>query len=131
MSRCSLLTPPGRNGAFSDAPLLFFSIGPRSSLLASHFSPARYNRLVDERREPPKVASEHDREHSRKIGRWKEESHAEALRQHLALPPEERLIAALRFALMKPVFEPQYPLRDDDDPGVFYVRAKKLGLYRS
>jgi hypothetical protein len=72
-------------------------------------------------------ASERDREHFRRIGAAKAESHRESLAAHLALPLHDRLARSwdlyLRFR------DPDAPPRDDD-PTPFYDRARALGLYQ-
>jgi hypothetical protein len=72
--------------------------------------------------------SEADREYFRRIGRYKEESHAAAQAAHLALPPLERLRRSFAFSA-------QWRTRANltarhDDPSPFYERARALGLYR-
>ncbi len=76
------------------------------------------------------TVSEHDREHFRKLGRWKYASHRDALREHLALSGRERLVRSFRMMLAGPMFAAQYPMPDDDHPEEFYERARRLGLYR-
>jgi hypothetical protein len=76
----------------------------------------------------PKLASEHDREHFRKIGRWKAESHREAFERHMALSLEERLVFSLGWTLRE--LPGSKWGRDEDDPSRFYDRARRLGLYR-
>ena len=72
--------------------------------------------------------SERDRAHMRRIGAYKEASHAEAQARHLALTLSQRLqrswslCEANREALRRVVH---------DDPTAFYDRARALGLYRS
>lgn len=72
-------------------------------------------------------ASARDREHFRKIGRWKHESHQAAFRRHMALPIEERLVVSLARAIGE---LPGWRWgREDDTPEAFYDRARRLGLY--
>jgi hypothetical protein len=70
--------------------------------------------------------SDHDREHFRKLGAAKAESHREALAAHLALPMHERLARSWDLYLL--LRDPNAPERDDD-PTPFYDRARELGLY--
>ena len=77
---------------------------------------------------PKHMVSEHDREHFRKIGRWKHEGHGEALKRHMARSGNERLAYSV---LMNRRYErlPTWSQRQDD-PSPFYERAKELGFYR-
>jgi hypothetical protein len=68
--------------------------------------------------------------HMRELGRWKHESHAEALRKHLALPGTERLVAALQLMVDGPYFTPVDPRRPAENPVALHDRARQLGLYR-
>ena len=71
--------------------------------------------------------NERDREYMRRIGAYKNESHAEAQARHLALPLAERLRRS--WAL----YEAHRSTRSGDpgdDPTPFYDRARALGLYR-
>jgi hypothetical protein len=77
----------------------------------------------------PERVSEHDREYMRRIGRWKHESHALALAQHLALSGTERLVTSVAWTRANTGL-PTWRLRTDDCPERFYERAKELGLYR-
>ncbi|MGI8422945.1 MAG: hypothetical protein ACR2NO_02310 [Chloroflexota bacterium] len=77
----------------------------------------------------PTRVTERERQHMRNIGRWKQESHDEALRRHLALSGTERLAAALALMARGPYFKPRFSL-DVDDPAAFYAEAKRLGLYK-
>jgi hypothetical protein len=79
--------------------------------------------------QPLERASEHDREYMRSLGRWKHESHAEVLAEHLRLGGRARLEAAVAMMLAGPYFD--RPSRDDDHPEALFERAKRLGLYRS
>jgi hypothetical protein len=63
----------------------------------------------------------------RRLGRYKAESHREALEAHLALESEQRLIAALEIAVAGPFLA---YAGVEDDPAPFYDRARGLGLYR-
>lgn len=65
----------------------------------------------------------------RRIGRYKAEIHEAALADHLRLGLRERLERALAFTLEGPYFVG--PSATDDNPGEFYDRARKLGLYRA
>ncbi|MCA9821033.1 MAG: hypothetical protein KC482_01675 [Dehalococcoidia bacterium] len=77
-----------------------------------------------------KRASERDKEHFRKIGRWKAESHRIALEEHLAKSPSERLVAALAMTLRGPYF-PGPAAGDETERPPIYERAERLGLYRT
>jgi hypothetical protein len=85
---------------------------------------------VDEQPKRDPAQLERDRAHFRAIGRWKYESHQEALEEHLAKSGSERLIDAFRMMLEGPWFEPRFPGPDNDRPEELYDRARKLGLYR-
>jgi hypothetical protein len=78
----------------------------------------------------PKV-TERDREHMRKLGRWKHESHAEALREHLALSGTERLAAAVQLMVHGPHFTPVQPKKQIENPSALHDCARRLGLYRA
>ncbi len=72
------------------------------------------------------TVSERDREHFRKIGRWKAESHAAALRAHLELPIAERLERSLAWTIAeRPTW--RWPITADS-PAPMWERARKLGL---
>jgi hypothetical protein len=76
-------------------------------------------------------ASERDREreHFRRIGEAKAQSHRDAFERHMALSLEERLVRSLAWTLLE--LERHGPGdRSDDDPAAFYARARELGLYR-
>ena len=75
---------------------------------------------------PP--VSEHDREYFRKLARWKQEGHEEALREHLARRPFDRLAAGIALMLSGPFFETDP--HELEGPSRFYEKAKELGLYR-
>ena len=74
------------------------------------------------------TVSERDRDYFRRLGEWKAASHAEALREHLAKTPLERIEASIdlwrRFSN-----HPRSDLRIDD-PTPFYDRARQLGFYK-
>jgi hypothetical protein len=73
------------------------------------------------------TVTEADREHFRAIGRWKAESHAEALRRHLALPLEQRLINSIAWSIVNAW---RWPLAGDG-PGPLREQARRLGMYRA
>ena len=78
--------------------------------------------------QPVERASVHDREYMRRLGRWKHESHAEAQREHLALPLAERLLASLTWGIAE---LPEWRWsHNGPGPAELYERAKRLGLYR-
>lgn len=70
--------------------------------------------------------TERDKEHFRKIGRWKAESHREALAEHLALSGHDRLLRTLELMLAGPIGKPK---QDESAPAI-YERARQRGLYR-
>lgn len=72
--------------------------------------------------------SDWDREYMKRLGRYKEQTHAEALAEHLRRGGRERTEAALAAMLRGAAFASRLP--DDDDPSQFYARARELGLYR-
>jgi len=79
---------------------------------------------------PPVVeqASAQDHERMRSLGRWKHESHAEAQREHLALPLAERLLVSLTWSISElPDWKWSH---NGPGPAEFYERARRLGLYR-
>jgi hypothetical protein len=90
----------------------------------SRVSGRRYNGNVDEK---PAVASEHDREHFRRLGEWERENHERALREHLARTGMERLVFCLHAA--RSVGGIGHG-RGDDNPAAIMDRAKALGLYK-
>jgi hypothetical protein len=76
----------------------------------------------------PRV-SERDREYFRRLGQWKRDVNAEALRKHLALSAQERLRRAeLLFRESRGWANPQYKERE---PRSIFDLAKERGLYRS
>ena len=72
------------------------------------------------------TVSERERDHLRRLGSYKAESHGAALSAHLALSPAERLARSV--ALMRRFFSTT--ARGHDDPSPFFDRARRLGLYR-
>jgi hypothetical protein len=70
--------------------------------------------------------SDEEREYMRRLGKFQEQGHADALAAHLALPPSQRLARSL--ALMRQFHASARPRNDDPTP--FYERARRLGLYR-
>ncbi len=73
-------------------------------------------------------AEERERDHMRRIGAYKAESHREAAAHHLALSLSERLERSWQLYL-----EGRSAAaldRRDDDPLPFYEKARALGLYR-
>ncbi len=64
----------------------------------------------------------------RRLGSYKDASHAEALAQHRALPLAERL--ARSWALYLAGRGQVADERRDDDPSRFYELARRRGLYR-
>ena len=75
------------------------------------------------------AVSERDREHMRRIGRYKAEAHAEAQAAHLALSLGERLQRSWALYETFRASLPHATIRHDD-PTPFYERARALGLYR-
>jgi hypothetical protein len=75
--------------------------------------------------------SERDREYMKRLGRYKAESHAEALARQLSRSPRERLEYAVSTMLRGSYFPGRPVYRDDDDPAALYERAKQLGYYRA
>ena len=71
--------------------------------------------------------SDRDRDHMRKLGEAKAESHRDALAEHLALSLSERLERSWQLYLA--FRDPNAPPRDDD-PTPFYDRARRLGMYQ-
>jgi len=73
-------------------------------------------------------AGERERDHLRRIGNYKAESHREAEARHLALSLSKRLERSWQLYL-----EGRSAAaldRRDDDPSPFYDKARALGLYR-
>lgn len=71
---------------------------------------------------------EREREHLRRIGEYKADSHRDAEARHLALSLSERLARSWQLYL-----EGRSTAaldRRDDDPSPFYAKARALGLYR-
>jgi hypothetical protein len=75
------------------------------------------------------AVSEWDREYMRRLGRYKADSHREALEAHLARSGRERLEVAFAMMLAGPAFPGM--MAREDDPTPLYDRARRLGLYRS
>lgn len=71
------------------------------------------------------MVSDREREHLRRLGRFKERAHAEATAAHLALPRAERLARSI--ALMRRFLGSARPVPGDPSP--FYDRARRLGHY--
>ena len=78
---------------------------------------------------PLVIASERDRDYMRRWGEWKRESHELARARHLALPMWERLVISA-YITQQNQHLATWELRTDDQPELFYERAKRLGLYR-
>lgn len=75
---------------------------------------------------PKLTVSERDREHFRRIGRWKAESHADALRAHLALPIAARLERSVAWTIAeRPGWAWPIPA---EPPKRMWERARRLGL---
>ena len=74
----------------------------------------------------PQKASQRDRDYMRRLGEYQDEAIAEWRAAWRALPLHIRLqhSAARRFGM------PVSPRRDPEEPGRFYERARRLGLYR-
>ena len=79
-------------------------------------------------KEAPPGVSDWDREYMRRIGRYKHESHEDAIRRHSELPGGERLTRSIEAMFWSVRFRPPV---DRDDPSPLYERARKLGLYRA
>lgn len=75
------------------------------------------------------AVSQLDREHMRRLGEYKEASHAEAAARHRTLPVLERLERS--WALFMAGRAAVNDDRRDDDPARFYDLARRRGLYRS
>lgn len=75
-------------------------------------------------------ASERDRAYFRRLGRFEQESHDEALAEHMRRPGRERLLYALQMMLDRAYFGPRFPSADEDNPAALYDRARRLRLYR-
>jgi hypothetical protein len=74
-------------------------------------------------------ASERDREYFRRLGKWKAEVNAEALREHLSLPALERIRRSER--LHKGSIGWANTKHKEPEPRSILDEAKRLGLYRS
>lgn len=74
------------------------------------------------------TVSDWDREYMKRLGRYKEESHRDAIAAHLERSPNDRLTVARRFCRDQR-FWGGWKLREDD-PAPFYEIAKRRGLYR-
>ena len=74
------------------------------------------------------TVSEKDRDYFRRLGEWKAANHAEALREHLAKPPIERIASS--FELWRRWVDPTHAADRDDDPTPLFDRARELGCYR-
>ena len=72
------------------------------------------------------TVGERARDHLRRLGSYKAESHGAALSAHLALSPGECLARSV--ALMRRFFSTT--AQRHDDPSPFFDRARRLGLYR-
>jgi hypothetical protein len=82
---------------------------------------------METERTAPRV-TERDREHFRKLGEWKAESHREAIAYHQSLSPEERIVRSVAWAIRElPAWRWGHR---GDEPEQFYERARRLGLYR-
>ncbi|HEX6032451.1 MAG TPA: hypothetical protein VFY90_13545 [Tepidiformaceae bacterium] len=81
---------------------------------------------------PPKHfrPSDRDRAYFRRLARFEQEGHDEALSRHMARTGSERLINAVQMMLDGAYFTARFPTPDDDDPSPLYARARRLGLYR-
>ena len=72
--------------------------------------------------------SQADRDYMRRLGGYEAEAHAERTAEHLAVDVIERLRRSLA---MSRRFRASANLEGRvDDPGPFYERARRLGLYR-
>jgi hypothetical protein len=74
----------------------------------------------------PPTVTERDHEYFRRLGEWKRKSHEEAHRAQLERSGFERLCYSFGFGGQE-----DGRSREDDDPGQFYERARRLGLYRA
>jgi hypothetical protein len=73
-------------------------------------------------------AGERERDHLRRIGAYKSESHREAEARHLAHTLSQRLERSWQLYLEgRSAAELD---RRDDDPSPFYEKARNLGRYR-
>ena len=73
------------------------------------------------------AVSSREREHMRRLGSYKDDSHAEAAARHRALPLSERL--ARSWALFVAGRPQVVDDRSDDNPAQFYDLARRRGLY--
>ncbi len=71
---------------------------------------------------------ERDRQYFKRIGAFKEASHARAAEEHQARSLDERL--ARSWALYLSHRGSVDASRREDDPSPFFERARRLGLYR-
>lgn len=72
------------------------------------------------------TVSERDREHFRRLGRWKYESHRDAFLRHMEKPVAERLLMSLAWTLEE---LPHWKWsRNGGGPGALHERARRLGL---
>jgi hypothetical protein len=72
--------------------------------------------------------SDADRDYMRRLGKYKAEANAEALRVHLSLPPVERLSYSLRMSREHFTAETLDHYLAEDNPAPFYERARELGF---
>ena len=72
------------------------------------------------------TVSDKDRDYFNRIGQAKSRAHNKALQAHLQLSMSERLARSWQLYL-----DSRYEVkpRDDDNPTLFYKRARELGLY--
>jgi hypothetical protein len=74
-------------------------------------------------------ATEREKAHMRRIGEIKAQLNAEALAEHLALSPYERLVRSVAMMLAGPYFPGDVGCKDEGRPTI-YEQAERLGLYR-
>ena len=72
--------------------------------------------------------SDADREYMRRLGEYEAEGHAQRTAEHLAVDLAERLRRSM--AMSRRFWRSANLAGRVDDPGPFYERARRLGLYR-
>jgi hypothetical protein len=73
-------------------------------------------------------ATEREREHFRRIGEYKRQSHADALAAHLALPISERVFRSIAWSMRE---RPSWRWEEfGEGPQPLWDRARRLGLLR-
>jgi hypothetical protein len=75
-----------------------------------------------------KTVSDWDREYFRRIGEFKAEANADALRRHLARPSLDRLESSVSRSIEYSTPERVQRRLAEDDPTPLYDRARQRGL---